>query len=304
MNNQDYIEKWIAGTLSEDERASFEQTEDFRNLQRMDNALKMFKPMQFDATASFEKIKSRRQKEAKVVSLHWPAILRIAAVLILGLSVLFYFSDTFFGASEVIYTTGIGETREIILPDKSIVNLNAKSSIAFSEDNWEDKRLIKLEGEAFFSVQKGERFEVITNSGTVTVLGTQFNVKDRNEFYEVVCYEGKVQVTANASPVQLTAKQSYREVQQVVMNARLEITDTPAWLINESAFESVPYLEVLNELERQYEVTINTKGVDSKQLYTGRFPNKDLITALKAVTLPFGLTYQINGNEILVLHGD
>lgn len=304
MNNQDYIEKWIAGTLSEDERASFEQTEDFRNLQRMDNALKMFKPMQFDATASFEKIKSRRQKEAKVVSLHWPAILRIAAVLILGLSVLFYFSDTFFRTSEVIYTTGIGETREIILPDNSVVNLNAKSSIAFSEDNWEDKRLIKLEGEAFFSVQKGERFEVITNSGTVTVLGTQFNVKDRNEFYEVVCYEGKVQVTANASPVQLTAKQSYREVQKVVMNTMLEITDTPAWLINESAFESVPYLEVLNELERQYEVTINTKGVDSKQLYTGRFPNKDLITALKAVTLPFGLTYQINGNEILVLHGD
>jgi transmembrane sensor len=304
MKNQEYIEKWLADTLSEEERTLFEQTDEYRNLQRMDNALKRFTPSEFDASVSFEKIKSRRQKETKVVSLHWPAILRVAAALIIGVSVLFYFSDTLFGPSDMVYETGIGETRQVVLPDQSVVTLNAKSSIAFSKDNWNEERTVKLEGEAFFSVQKGEKFQVLTNAGTVTVLGTQFNVKDRDQFYEVICYEGKVQVAANSSPVQLTAKHSYREVRKQATQAVLEIADTPTWVNKESAFESVPYQEVLSELERQYEVTIKTKDIDVTQLYTGRFPNTDLTTALKSVTIPFGLTYQVNGKEILLLHGD
>jgi transmembrane sensor len=304
MNNQEYIEKWLADTLSEEEKTLFEQTEAYRNLHRMDNALKRFAPSQFDAVSSFEKIKSSRQKEAKVVSLQWPAILRIAAALIIGASVLFYFADTLFGTSEMVYETGIGETREFVLPDQSVVTLNAKSRMTFSEDRWNEERTVKLEGEAFFSVQKGEQFQVSTNSGTVTVLGTQFNVKDRNHFYEVICYEGKVHVAGNSSPVQLTSKQSYREVSKQATQAVMEIADTPTWFNKESEFESVPYQEVLNEFERQYDVTIKTKDIDIAQLYTGRFPNTDLPTALKSVTIPFGLTYQVKGKEILVLHGD
>jgi len=304
MKSQEYIEKWLMGTLSEEEKTLFEKTEEFRALQRMDHALKRFTPTQFDAAASFDKIKSRRKKEAKVVSMNWPAILRVAAALIIGVSVLFYFSDTFFSPSEMVYETGIGETREVVLPDQSVVTLNAKSSIAFSKDKWQAERTVKLEGEAFFSVQKGEKFQVLTNSGTVTVLGTQFNVKDRNQFYEVICYEGKVQVAANSSPVLLTAKHSYREVSKHSTQAVLEIADTPTWFNKESEFESVPYQEVLSELERQYEITIKTKDIDITQLYTGRFPNTDLTMALKSVTIPFGLTYQVNGKEILLLHGD
>jgi len=304
MTNQEYIEKWLADTLSKEERTLFEQTDAYRNLQRMDSALKRFTPSQFDAEASFEKIKLRRQKEAKVVSLHWPAIVRVAAALIIGASVLFYFADALFGTSEMVYETGIGETREVVLPDQSVVTLNAKSSIAFSKDNWQDERTVKLQGEAFFSVQRGEKFQVVTAKGTVTVLGTQFNVKDRNQFYEVICYEGKVQVAATSTPVQLTAKHAYREVREQATQAVLEIADTPTWLNKESEFESVPYQEVLSELERQYAVIVKTKDIDITQLYTGRFPNKDLTTALKSVTIPFGLTYQVNGKEILVLHGD
>ena len=304
MNNQEYIEKWLADTLSEEEKTLFEQTEAYRNLQRMDNALKRFTPPQFDVTTSFEKIKSRRHKEAKVVSLHWPAILRIAAGMVIGLSALFYFSETIFGSSDRVYETGIGETLEVVLPDQSVVTLNAKSSIAFSKDKWNKDRTVKLNGEAFFSVQKGETFQVSTHSGIVTVLGTQFNVKDRNHFYEVICYEGKVQVATNSAPVQLTAKHAYREVRKQATQAVLEIADTPTWFNKESEFESVPFEEVLSELERQYEVTIKTKAIDVTKLYTGRFPNTDLTTALKSVTIPFGLTYQVNGKEILVLHGD
>jgi len=304
MNNQEYIEKWLAGSLSKEEEALFSQTQEYKDLQRMDNALKRFQPAELNWNTSFEKIRSLKPKEAKVVSLNWPAILRMAAIMIVGISVLFYFSDRFPGKTEMAYNTEAGETLEVTLPDNSVVTLNAKSSIVFSKEKWKDERNVKLEGEAFFSVQKGEQFRVVTTSGTVSVLGTQFTVKERNEFYEVICYEGKVQVDASAAPVQLTAKQYYREVQKQVVQTKLEVADAPAWFNQESAFESVPYREVLDELARQYDVKISIKNVDLGQLYTGRFPNSDLTTALKAVTMPFGLTYQINGKEIMVVHAD
>ncbi len=304
MNNQEYIEKWLAGSLSKEEEALFSQTQEYKDLQRMDNALKHFKPAELNWDTSFEKIRSLKPKEARVVSMNWPSILRIAAVLIVGVSVLFYISDRFFGETEMAYSTGAGETLEVTLPDNSVVTLNAKSSIAFSKEKWRDERKVSLEGEAFFAVQKGEQFRVVTNSGTVSVLGTQFVVKDRNDFYEVICYEGKVQVDASATPVQLTAKQYYREVQKQVTHTKLEVADAPAWFNHESAFESVPYREVLDELARQYGVKISTDNVDLNQLFTGRFPNSDLTTALKSVTMPFGLTYQIRGKEIMVVHAD
>ncbi len=304
MNNQAYIEKWLAGTLSKEEEALFRQTQEFRDLQRMDNALKRFKPAELNWNASFEKISSLKSKEAKVVSLNWPSILRVAAVLVLGVSVLFYFSDHLFRSTEMAYSTGAGETIEVTLPDNSVVTLNAKSSIAFSKEKWNDLRKVRLEGEAYFAVQKGEQFKVVTHTGTVSVLGTQFNIKDRNDFYEVICYEGKVLVDASAIPVQLTTKQYYREVQKQVIHPKVEVTDGPAWFNDESAFESVPYREVLDEIARQYDVKVSTEKVDLNQLYTGRFPNSDLTTALKAVTMPFGLTYLIKGKEIMVVHAD
>lgn len=304
MKSKEYIEKWLAGTLSRDEEALFSQSQEFNNLKRMDQALKRFTPAELNWDAAFENIKSRRPRQGRVVAFGWPSLVRIAAVLIIGVSVVLYFSNRIGSPAEQVVSTGAGETLEVTLPDNSVVTLNAKSSITFSKATWNENRHVQLAGEAFFAVKRGGQFEVITNSGTVTVLGTQFTVKERTDFYEVTCYEGKVQVEASTEPVQLTAKQSYREVQKQVSQLKIEVANVPAWLNQESAFESVPFREVLDELGRQYDLKILTEEVDLNQLYTGRFPNSDLTTALKSVTMPFGLTYQIKGNEIKVVHAD
>ncbi|HFX17733.1 MAG TPA: DUF4974 domain-containing protein, partial [Flavobacteriales bacterium] len=50
-------------------------------------------------------------------------------------------------------------------------------------------------------------------------------------------------------------------------------------------------------LERQYNVKIQFKNVDLSQKFTGTFINTDLDQALKAVTVPFNLTYHINSAD-------
>jgi transmembrane sensor len=304
MNNQEKIEKWLAGTLSTEELASFQQTDEYKNLVRMDLALQRFKPAGFDAEASFQKINSRKEKSTKIIPIQtsWPLVMKLAAVLVIGFALVFTLNHTLFKSELKTYATAAGQTLKVVLPDASVVTLNAMSSLSVDEGKWNDSRSITLEGEGFFQVTKGKTFQVKTESGTVTVLGTQFNVKERANFYEVSCHEGKVEVRAKGTPVQLIANQSYREVDKEISQPKLALEETPTWMRSESSFENVPFKEALNELERQYNIVVKAEAIDMNQKFSGKFPNNDLATALKSLTLPLQLTYKIEGKVIVLAH--
>ncbi len=304
MNNQDYIEKWLAGTLTEEEHDQFVKTDTFQSLQRMDRALKHFQPAHLDTVSAYEKLKTRTVRKARVIAVDWRVVYRIAAVLVMG-SIIFYFlNDSFSSDESVRYATAVGETRQITLPDNSLVTLNAMSSVTFSTDLWSRERKVTLEGEAYFDVEKGKSFQVITAQGQVTVLGTRFTVKDRVGFYEVMCYEGRVEVKGVGQAVQLTQQNYYRKSGESFIQAMQTSEAIPAWLNRESSFQSVPLFEVAHELERQFGVGVKLEQVDTLQRYTGKFPHDDLTTALQAITLPFNLSYEVTETEIRLFHGE
>lgn len=102
------------------------------------------------------------------------------------------------GTSEaqlISFATGIGESKQIRLPDSSLIVLHANSTLTYSEDY---DRTIQLHGEAYFDVSHHQdlTFTVQTGALAVTVLGTQFHVKDRGTEPEVALVAGKVQVQA------------------------------------------------------------------------------------------------------------
>ncbi|MBK6947309.1 MAG: FecR domain-containing protein [Haliscomenobacter sp.] len=97
------------------------------------------------------------------------------------------------------------------LPDGSRVNVNAATELTYQPKSWKKERRVHLEGEAFFQVEKGEPFIVETDLGKVEVLGTSFNVKSREGYFEVDCFTGKVRVTnQNGSMQVLNPGQSTR----------------------------------------------------------------------------------------------
>ena len=296
MTNKEYIEKWLEGTLNEGEEAVFKNTEDYKSLKRILNASMAFKAPPYNVEGELQL--QRTKSSAKVVHLSWvkPLMKVAAALVVMSVGYLLFFHSP----TSTIETIA-GEMSGTFLPDSSQVILNADSRIDYRQRNWQDERELRLEGEAFFSVAKGSKFEVNTSSGTISVLGTQFNVKNRKGYFEVICYEGRVRVETGVDTILLDMNSGFRIVNGHSNTLQNTSSSEPAWMNDESEFQSVPFIQVLKELERQYDITVEFEATENEKAFTGGFTHKDLKLALKSITLPLNLTYDIVDSDHVIL---
>ena len=300
MKNEDIIKKWLSGELSKSERDEFESSEAFAQIDKLLKAVNNFKSPGYDVKREYTKLSDNLFQPQKTITLYsrLNPLFRIAAILIVAV-ILGYFSYTYIN-QRINNQDWIAEVHEVYLPDSSVVTLNASAKIRFDEKNWRKTRNIELEGEAFFKVNKGSQFNVISSQGTVTVLGTEFDVKNWDNYYEVTCYSGSVQVITSNHEVILKPNMAFRIIngkqeQYTVLNKPM-----PDWINGESSFESVPLKFVLEELERQYNINTVAAKVDMNQLFTGSFSHHNLEIALKSVTVPLNLSYRVNENKIVL----
>ena len=298
--DKDYlIEKWLKDELTDAEKQAFNQLDeaDFNQF-IVDNA-KSFKASNFSKIDNFNIFKANyNSQKVTVKKLNWwSPLIKIASVLVITLGVYF----AFFNNPETLYKTIASEKISVELPDQSKVELNAQSSIAFNSKNWKNNRAVKLQGEAYFKVAKGNVFDVVTTQGKVIVVGTQFNVKQRDNYFEVKCFEGIVNVTANDISKQLAAGETFQLLNGQFSEGKTR-TSSPKWIDNMSEFEAIPFKEVLAELERQYNIQIAIKVVAIDRLFTGSFTHNNLENALKAVTQPMNMTYELNTSNLVIIH--
>lgn len=304
MTNEDKVKEWLAGELSDLERKEFESSDEFAKIHRLLRAVHNFKAPEYDVDSEYNRLSENIIKHKRSFSLYKriSPLLKIAAILIISLTISFFFYDSF-----SFYTNNnewITEQTEVCLPDSSLVFLNKGAKIKFSKKEWSKKRNVELNGEAFFRVKKGSKFNVSTQNGTVTVLGTEFVVKDWNKYYEVICYSGLVNVSTKQNSFKLSPNNAYRLLDDKEERYSISNKYQPDWLSGDSSFKSVPLRFVINELKRQYKVNIEVDNVDLNQLFTGGFSNENLEMALESITIPVNLNYQINGKNILINFDD
>ncbi|WP_298236836.1 FecR family protein [uncultured Algibacter sp.] len=300
MNRETLISKWLDNNLNNQELEAFKKLEDYDELVRLNNSLKAFKVENYNTQKELQGvlsvIKNTKAINAKKQTTNWvKPFMRIAAILAISFS-LYYYTTTL----DTTISTEFAQKTTIELPDASSVLLNAKSTLAFNKKDWKQEREVELNGEAFFKVAKGSSFKVNTKSGTVTVYGTQFNVKQRDYYFEVICYEGLVGVTHNSHETKLKPGDSFLIIDGKIIAKEKENRSTPSWLNNESQFKSMPYKTVIAEFERQYNVDFTLLNIDSSQLFTGSFAHDNLELALKNITLPLQLSYSREHNSIIL----
>lgn len=191
-----------------------------------------------------------------------------------------------------------------MLPDQSMYTLNAGSELIYDSENWKSERKINLSGEAFFEVEKGEKFQVNTANGQVKVLGTSFNVRSRADVLEVKCRTGKVGIFSNAGKdFGVLTPQNALSIsgEKIVDKWQLSQAENKDWTAGILRFKNAKLEEVLRELERQFDVKINSQNIDNQQITSCNFQNKDLDNALITTLKPLGIGYVIGADKVVVL---
>ncbi len=295
---ENYLAKWLNNELSEEELAEFKNSEEYTSYQRIIAISDGLKGPDFDMEETLVALKNKRTlQEPKVIQLNpFKKFIRVAAaVVILMVGSYFYLNSL-----DQQTSTQYAESKQVILPDNSEVVLNADSEISFSERKWDKDRNVALEGEAFFKVAKGKRFTVATDAGTVAVLGTQFNVENRDGFFEVTCFEGLVSVSYNGKETKLPAGSSFLAINgKVIATETTLTTNAPTWINKESSFKSIPLKYVFDEFQRQHNIEVEIKNIDANQLYTGAFSNTNLDLALKSISMPSQIKFKLEGAKVL-----
>ncbi len=296
MDKENLIYKWLNGQLTGEEKKAFEQLPDYDLNVKIIEGAKRFKAPEFPVEKKYAELKSRlkhHKNESQYFNPVW--LYRMAAIFIIALTAYFYIQS-----NTVEIKTLAFEKKQVVLPDASIVWLNAHSKLTYNRLLWQLKRQLKMSGDAFFKVTKGSRFDVNTPSGIVSVVGTEFEVKAGTEIFEVRCFEGVVKVKIHKKTVVLTHGEALQATHKQIQKIPV-LQPKPEWLDNDDQFKSVPLSTVLQAIEKQYKVKIKTQDIDTNQLYTGAFARHNLKLALKALVEAFGLTYRYDETHKIVL---
>ena len=298
---KDYlIKKWLNDDLTLKELEAFRALDGHSFYVDILETAKYFKVSDQLVVDDYEDLhkKLKIKKNTIVKSILKHPLLRIASVLVI---VFVLYFTLFYNVMTTVATLAHQKTT-VELPDGSNVTLNALSTIEFNKENWNKKRLVNLKGEAFFKVQKGHVFDVVTTNGTVTVVGTQFSVTQRDDYFQVTCFEGIVKVASKTASTMLKAGQTIRILNGYV-SEDTTVDQRPEWLGNTSSFKALPFDEVVRELERQYGIEITLEAIKQNPLFTGGFVHDNLDNALISITQPLNLTYKILSPKQVVIYG-
>ncbi|CAL1519001.1 FecR domain-containing protein [Chitinophaga sp. MM2321] len=199
--------------------------------------------------------------------------------------------------------TGFGETKMLQLPDGSVVQLNANSSISYPR-KWKKElaRTVTLNGEAYFNVSKSPaglnpKFRVLMPQVTIEVKGTAFNVYSRHDKVNVLLEEGKIVVndSLNMKPGDMM---SFSTGQHQWLKG--DATQLTAWKQHRLVYRDEPLINVAQQLEDIYGYHVEFK--DKKMeglLFTGAGPADDPALLLKAIATVHQLKMKQSNSVII-----
>jgi transmembrane sensor len=215
--------------------------------------------------------------------------------------------------------TGYGEIKNVLLPDSSVVILNANSSMRIPQQ-WTESgtRQVWLEGEAYFQVQKKpstvQKFVVHTRQVDVEVLGTKFNVNTRRQRAVVSLEEGKVRLSMNGIETSVLEKKAalvmrpgqiaeVDEDLQTKVNEDKDVTARSGWTRHEFHFDNTSLGEIAHLIQDTYgyEMVVEDSSMLAKQISdAGGVRVSDVQDLVKVLIVASGYNMRIRDKTIYV----
>lgn len=277
--------KYIEGNSTQEEKEAIARwlDADEKNLKEFMNLRKSY-----DLTLanlkdnSYNQRQTREKKKRSIVY----ELLKIAAIFILSFGCYYLFDLAKEEIEEEIVThtfhVPAGQRAEVMLADGTNVWLNAKTTLTFPSRFTKSNREVRLDGEAYFTVEHdpANPFIVNTDKYAIKVLGTEFNVaayKNTNIF-ETSLLKGSVEIaslTTNES-VKLTPDYRVYVENEKLIKAPIKYYSHFLWKDGMISFENERLETIINKLQLYYDVKIKVENKKiSDLLYTGKFWTKD-----------------------------
>ena len=208
----------------------------------------------------------------------------------------------------MVYQTKYGQLQNIVLPDGSKVTLNANSRLEVNQ-KWSDEatREVKLTGEAYFEVEKKpktkQKFVVHTSELDVVVLGTSFDVNDRNIQTSVALKEGSVRIETHRNQVVLMKQGELVEFTKAD-NSFVKKDGASekfyAWKDNKLVFENTSIREVASLIQENYGLKVSfTNEALSKRKISGTIPNDNLELLLNSLETIFSIKIKKENEQLI-----
>jgi len=249
-----------------------------------------------------------KDSSVKVIRLsNFKRFLQIAAVFLIGAVGLFFFFQN--QEPELFaFNTSEEQTLDFLLPDSSRVVLNKNSHLTYQ--NLEGKRIVTLEGEAWFDVKHLDSipFEIESGEAKTVVLGTAFNVRayPQEDIIEVSVERGKVafyekeniqnQKFLEAGTEGVFDKKEKTEIKK----DKRENANAVAWRTMTLDFENVKMSKVVKTLEKYFEVKIEMDSSIQSCRFKGTYKNYELENLLKIIEATLDLQYNVNEEKVTI----
>ncbi len=250
----------------------------------------------------FYKRQLEQSKKSRTILLY--RLLAVAAVFVAGLliTILHPWKSSESVQQLSVFSVPLGSRSKVILFDGTEVHLNSGSTLTFPNKYDGNIRLVTLSGEAFFVVKSDKRhpFIVKTSDFEVEATGTQFNVCTYSDdpFSAATLAEGSVSLRMNntdqAFVIKPGEKFRFNRLKSSYNQADTDVESELAWKDGEFIFKNIPFPELVQRLERWYDVKLVCSGKKLESYaYSGRFKNQETIwQVLDALKLTTQITYQ------------
>lgn len=236
----------------------------------------------------------------------------IAAALVIGLFIGIYINSVQPTSEPVYYAAHSpkGSVSEMILPDGTVIFLNADSRIRYAMEGEKGIREVFLTGEAWFDVAKNPKkpFVVHTPFYDVQVAGTQFNIKAYDNDNEVITTleEGEV-IIQSSENLKLAEDIVLKPGEQAVLSKSskefvIRNVNTKwftSWKDNKLIFINTSLKELVVLLERRFGVEVEVTNKEILDLhFDGTIKNESIIEIMEIMKKALPIDYKIAGQQI------
>jgi len=242
----------------------------------------------------------------------WQFVRAAAAILLIGVAVIFYAQYAGDDAEEVTTSeivTEPGERAQLQLSDGTHVRLNVDSKLSYPKDFEGENRTVELSGEAYFDVERDDRpFYVKTDGAVIRVIGTEFNVQSyaADQRVQVVVASGKVGLRDANEPIQ-EIELERGDLAQLQLDGSgalqvshdVDLASHLGWLDNRMQFKDTPLEQVVTVLERWHKVEIRIADPGLSDLrFTADFQDESIREILAILQSTLQLEYEIDQRTV------